>query len=147
MTKVPKHPIDSVPAPEESTLKEVPGAWEAWKGLSSLGLQVCTVRGTKIIIRPEQLAAFQHAPLSVSEEVQCLEREHLNYEDLLAFLATDTTPNPTNDDPRPGTTYFDTASTPAESAEFAKYDSIDALLAHVPEPVETLPWVTRTSPC
>ena len=37
VTKAPKHPIDSVPAPEESTLKEVPGAWEAWKGLSSFG--------------------------------------------------------------------------------------------------------------
>ena len=89
--------------------------------------------GTKIIIRPEQLAVFQHAPLSVSEEVQGLEREHLNYEDLLAFLATDTTPNPTNDDPRPA------GSAPAESAEsaeYAKYESIDALLAHVPQPVE-----------
>ena len=59
------------------------------------------MRGSKITIRPEQLAAFQHAPLSVSEEVQGLEREHLNYEDLLAFLATGATPNPTKDDPRP----------------------------------------------
>ena len=72
--KVAKHPLDSIPAPDESVLKEVPGAYEAWKGLSSLEFRVCTVRGPKIIIHPEKLAAFQHAPLSISEEVGRLEQ-------------------------------------------------------------------------
>ena len=76
----------------------MPGAYEAWKGLSSLEFKVCVVRGPKVIIHPEKLAAFQHAPLSISEEVRGLEREHSSYEDLLAFLAT-AEPNTNEGDP------------------------------------------------
>ena len=130
--KVPKHPLDSVPPPEESVLKEVPGAYEAWKGLSSLDLKVCIVRGPKIIIHPEKLAAFQHAPLSVSEEVRSIEREHSKYEDVLAFLATAITPNPSEEDPRVEQKHEPESA----STEYAKFESIDALQAHAPNLVE-----------
>ena len=43
-TKVPKQPLDTVPPPSEEVLKEIPGALEAWKGLSALDLKVCVVR-------------------------------------------------------------------------------------------------------
>ena len=45
LTKVAKHPLDSAPPPEESVLKEVVGAYEAWKGPTFLDLKVCIVRG------------------------------------------------------------------------------------------------------
>ena len=63
VAKVPKQPLDSMPQPPEDILKQTPGAWEAWKGLSSLGFNVCVVRGPKIVIAPEKLADFQHVPL------------------------------------------------------------------------------------
>ena len=137
LTKVAKHPLDSIPAPDESVLREVPGAYEAWKGLSSLEFRVCTVRGPKIIIHPEKLAAFQHAPLSISEDVSCLEREHRQYEDLLAFLSTASMPNETEEDPRPDvTTGAEEAGTGAPPTEYAKFESIDALHAHAPGLIE-----------
>ena len=41
------------------------------------------VRRAKIIISPEKLATFQHAPLSISEEVRALEVKHKqDFEDL-----------------------------------------------------------------
>ena len=113
-------------------MKEVPGAYEAWRGLSSLDLKVCTARGPNIILHPEKLAAVQHAPLSVSEEVRSLEREHLKHEEAFAFLATTNTPNPSEDDPRPEQERH-AESTPAE---YARYESIDALQAHTPDIVE-----------
>ena len=137
LTKVAKHPLDSIPAPDESVLKEVPGAYEAWKGLSSLEFRVCTVRGPKIIIHPEKLAAFQHAPLSISEEVGRLEQEHRQYEDLLAFLSTASMPNETEEDPRPDVaTGTEEAGTGAPPTEYAKFESIDALHAHAPGLIE-----------
>ena len=93
-----------------------------------LGPQGVHRAGPNIIIHPEKLAAFQHAPLSVSEEVRSLEREHLKYEEVLAFLATTNTPNPSEDDPRPEQGRQQT-STPTE---YAKFESIDALQAHAP---------------
>ena len=66
-TKVRKQPLDTVPPPSEEVLKEIPGALEAWKGLSALELKVCVVRGPNIITAPEKLATFQHAPVSISE--------------------------------------------------------------------------------
>ena len=87
-TKVPKQPLDTVPPPSEEVLKEIPGALEAWKGLSALDLKVCVVRGPKIIIAPEKLANFQHAPLSISEEVRALEVKHKDFEDMLSFMAS-----------------------------------------------------------
>ena len=52
ITRVPKQPMDSVPLPAEDILKEMPGAFEAWKGLGALDLKVCVVRGPKIVIAP-----------------------------------------------------------------------------------------------
>jgi len=135
LTKVAKHPLDSIPAPDESVLKEVPGAYEAWKGLSSLEFRVCTVRGPKIIIHQRKLAAFQHAPLSISEEVGRLEQEHRQYEDLLAFLSTASMPNETEEDPRPDVaTGTEEAGTGAPPTEYAKFESIGALHARASWP-------------
>ncbi len=66
-----------------------------------LGPQGVCCAGSKIIIHPEKLVAFQHAPLSVSEEVRGLEPEHLHYEELPALLALGVRPNPSEDGPRP----------------------------------------------
>ena len=86
ITKVAKQPFDSVPQPNEDVLKQTPGAFETWQGLSTIDIKVCIVRGYNIIISPEKLAEFQHAPLIRSEEVRRLEAEHQEYEDLLAFM-------------------------------------------------------------
>jgi hypothetical protein len=50
-----------------------------------MDLKVCVVRGSRITTSPEKFAEFQHAPLSISEEVRRLEAEHHEYEDRLAF--------------------------------------------------------------
>ena len=63
-TKVAKQPLDSVPQPNEDVLRQTPGAYEAWQGLSKMDLKVCVVRGSRITISPEKLAEFQHAPLA-----------------------------------------------------------------------------------
>ena len=69
-----------------------------------MDLKVCVVRGSKITISPEKLAEFQHAPLSMSDEVRRLEAEHHAYEDRLACMASaiatpepDIDPKPVND--------------------------------------------------
>jgi hypothetical protein len=63
-----------------------------------------------ITISPQKLAEFQHAPLSISEEVRRLEAEHQEYEDRLACTASASTnpepesdPRPNNDDDKPTT--------------------------------------------
>jgi hypothetical protein len=52
ITKVPKQPLDSVPQLAEDVLRQTPGAYEAWQGLSKMDLKVCVVRGPKITISP-----------------------------------------------------------------------------------------------
>ena len=100
---------------------------KAWRGLSSLDLKAYAVRGPKVIIHPEKLVAFQHAPLSVSEEVRGVERERSKYADVLASLATAITPSPSEDGPRPEQESKARAGTPSE---YATFESIDALQAH-----------------
>ena len=127
-TKVPKQPLDTVPPPSEEVLKEIPGALEAWKGLSALDLKVCVVRGPKIIISPEKLATFQHAPLSISEEVRALEVKHKDFEDRLSFMAS------------PAGPVKDPATDPREEPnpeggapeDLPTMDSLAALEAHAP---------------
>ena len=88
VTKVARYPKDYVPDPDEHLLKQTPGAYEAWKGLHALSFQVCQVCGSKVMIDPEKLAAFQHAPVPLNEELCQLESIHKkSYEDLLAFMA------------------------------------------------------------
>ena len=133
VTKVPKQPIDSVPDPDEAVLKATPGAYEAWKGLSALEFKMCVVRGPKIVIAPEKVAEFQHAPLSISEEVRALEREHGQFEDLLSFMATAIQPGSTGEgeDPRDPQ-----GEDKTETQEFIKFESLAALEAHAPNMVE-----------
>ena len=135
ITRVPKQPMDSVPMPAEDILKEMPGAFEAWKGLSSLDLNVCVVRGPKIVIAPERLAAFQHAPLSISEDVAGLEKSHREYEDVLSFMASGI-PNVAEgdkEDPRENE-----AKVPPEEklADYVTMDSLAALEAFAPGLIE-----------
>ena len=61
LTKAPKQPLDSVPELAEDVLRQTPGAYEAWQGLSKMDLKVRVVRGPKITISPQKLAEFQHA--------------------------------------------------------------------------------------
>ena len=122
LTKVAKHPLDPVPPPEESVLKEVPGAYEAWRGLSSLDLKVCAVRGLRA--SSTQRTSSMH-PISVSEEVRGLEREHSKYEVVLVVLATAITPNPSEDDPRPEQEH-QPESTPTEYSQFEFVGTLQA---------------------
>ena len=97
------------------------------------------VRGPKIGIAPEKLAEFQHAPLSISEEVHKLEAEHQKYEDLLSFMAS-STPNPQSvdaeEDPREDAG-AGTAGTPnQESVDYVTMDSLSALEALAPGLIE-----------
>ena len=135
VSKVPKQPLDKVPPPAEDILKETPGAYEAWKGLSALDLKVCVVRGPKIVIAPEKLADFQHAPLSISEEVRQLEMKHQEYEDLLAFMAApmDASPSVTEKDPRDGA---GPEPPTAESVDYVTMESLAALEAFAPGLIE-----------
>ena len=135
VTKVPKQPLDSVPQPAEDILKQTPGAWEAWKGLSALELKVCVVRGPKIVIAPEKLAEFQHAPLSISEEVRCLEAKHKDFENVLEFMATQASPNPASSDQDPRE---DSGASPPnqESVDFITMESLAALEAFAPGLIE-----------
>ena len=84
----PKHPVDSVPEPDEETLKQVPGALEAWRGLRALEMRTCIVRGGKVLIDPAKLAVFQQAPLGVSNAIKELEVQHEPKTDILSFMET-----------------------------------------------------------
>ena len=61
-----------VPPPTDEQLASCPGALAAWKGLAAMELRVCVVRGSKVKIAPERLAAFQGAPLDVQDAVEKL---------------------------------------------------------------------------
>lgn len=87
-TLVPRQPSDSIPPPSEEMLKEVPGALEAWRGLASLSLKACAVRGPKVTIAPHKVAEFQGAPLDISRDLDALQAAHTeSYEDMLAHMA------------------------------------------------------------
>ena len=123
-----------MPPPSEEVLKEIPGALEAWKGLSALDLKVCVVRGPKIIISPEKLATFQHAPLSISEEVRALEVKHKDFEDILSFMALPAGPGTEPEtDPRGGPNGI---GPDTESHVTPTMESLAALEAHAPGLVE-----------
>ena len=127
-SKVARQPLDSVPDPDEALLKETPGAYEAWKGLSSLDLKVCVVRGPKIVVAPEKVSEFQHAPLSISEEVRRLEEHHTKeFEDCLAYMAIGGSVVE-EVDPRPSAN--PEGDTPP--VDLPKFDSLAALEAHAP---------------
>ena len=134
VTKIAKQPLDSVPQPAEDVLKQTPGAFEAWKGLSSLDLKVCVIRGPKIVIAPEKLAEFQHAPLSISEEVRNLEAKHQEFEDMLAFMASPIKPNAADPQMDPRDKPED--NTPPESSDYVTMESLVALEAFAPGLIE-----------
>ena len=62
-----KQPSGVVPQPDESTLKQHPGAYAAWKGLSSLAFEVCYLHGPEIRILTSKIQEFNQAPLDISE--------------------------------------------------------------------------------
>lgn len=61
-----------MPPPTEEQLAFVPGASAAFKGLGALHLKACVVRGDRVKISPERLAAFQGAPLEVQDAVETI---------------------------------------------------------------------------
>ena len=137
-TRVPKQPMDSVPPPAEDILRQMPGALEAWKGLSALDLRTCVVRGPKIIIAPEKLAAFQHAPLSICDEVAVLEKKHREFEDMLSFMAAPGPQAPgAEDDPRgkdgPNGEHVDD---PPPEGNYVTMESLSSLEALAPGLIE-----------
>ena len=78
--------------------------------------------------RRKKLATFQHAPLSISEEVRELEVKHKDYEDMLSFMASAAGPatDPVTDpreDPNP-----DSSAT----EDLPTMESLAALEAHAP---------------
>ena len=93
VTQVPKLPSQCVPEPDAAIRKQIPGAYAAWQGLNALPLKVSHIRGPTIVIVPDNLAQFQHAPLRFIDSLNVLERDHKEYKDLLAFMAHETTPN------------------------------------------------------
>jgi len=108
-------------------------AFAAWKGLSALAFKVCNVRGPKVSIAPEKLAEFQTAPLSTVEEVKQLEKDHLKYEELLAFMATGSAPVDDPIDPRDVESEEAAATA---SSDLITFESEAALRAHAPDLVE-----------
>ncbi len=81
------------------------------------------------------MAAFQHAPLSISNDVRALEHEHNTYEDLLAFLASKDDPAVAEEDPRHQGGEGGGEETP-NPTEFVKFDTLEALRAHSPNLIE-----------
>ena len=98
-----------------------------------MDLKVCVVRGPKITISQQKLAEFQHAPLSILEEVRRLEAEHREYEDRLAFMASASTNPEPESDPRPGN---DDDKPKADSIAYITMESLAALKAFAPALIE-----------
>ena len=79
------YPSDSVPPPTEEQLRSIVGGVHAYKGLASLPLKVCYLRGSKVKIQPTKLDEFQGAPLEVADAIESFVKEHENtYKNLLA---------------------------------------------------------------
>ena len=130
-TYIPKQPADVVPAPDEHTLRMVPGAYEAWKGLSALEFKVCHVRGPKIAISPEKLAEYQNAPLHISENVKTLETKHLEYEGLLQHMACGEPAPAAEADPRPNVDQPEPSPlADGPPADLITFESEEALKVH-----------------
>ena len=95
-----------------------------------MDLKVCVVRGSRLIISPEKVAEFQHASLSISEEVRRLEAAHHEYEDRLGFMASAITFSEPQVDPRPVNDNDNTSK--ADSAAYVTMESLAALEAFAP---------------
>ena len=53
----------------DDIVKKVPGALEAWRGLSKLDFKLCEVSGTKVKPKAARVAEFQNAPPEICEKV------------------------------------------------------------------------------
>ena len=76
------------------------------------------------------MAEFQHAPLSISEEVRRLEAEHQEYEVRLAFMDTATTTPEPDSDPRP--VNDNDGASKVDSTAYVTMESLVALEAFAP---------------
>jgi hypothetical protein len=97
------HPMDARFQVDQEKLKELPGCYEAWKGITKLDdtLKVCKLQAKKFAIAPELLAEFQSAPAPVAEALRALQEEHENScADLLAHLVEDPNKHADEEDPR-----------------------------------------------
>ena len=82
-------------------LKSVPGVWEAYHGAAKMVLKVCKVIGKKTCISKEAITEFQNAPLSVKQQLEHLERDHVkNWEDLLESVLVNSQDDAILPDPR-----------------------------------------------
>ena len=84
--------------------------------------------GSKVMIDPEKLAAFQHAPVVLNDELRNLESTHKkSYEEMLAFMAESKVGEEGTDadDPRPE----DPEEVPKDG-NWIKFDSLKGLEDH-----------------
>jgi hypothetical protein len=124
LKNVPVYPSDSVPPPTEEQLRSIMGGVNAYKGMASLPLKVCYLRGSKVKIQPSKLEEFQGAPLEVADAIGSLVKEHEStYENLLAESEESQTSTDLSDARRDG----DAADMPP--MELVSFESLDNLKA------------------
>jgi len=98
----------------------------AYKGIASLPLKVCFLRGSKVKIQPSELEKFQGAPLEVADAIDSLVKEHEStYENLLAEAEESQTTTDLSDARRDG----DRDSSDTPPMELVSFDSLDNLKA------------------
>ena len=71
---------------DKNYLRSIPGAMEAWEGTRTWEskLRVCGISGTQVKILPTIAAEYAHAPPSVKELLQQIEKKHNEeYADIL----------------------------------------------------------------
>ena len=98
---------------DKNYLRSIPGAMEAWEGTRTweAKLRVCGISGTQVKILPTIAAEYAHAPPSVKELLQQIEKKHNEeYADILKSKLAEVSgnaPQPPQDDPRPSDTKGD----------------------------------------
>ena len=69
-------PESEVPEPTEDELRKIPGVLEAYQGIGKLELQICTVVGSKVIIRQDKLKQFDTASYEALAQLAILKGKH-----------------------------------------------------------------------
>ena len=115
---------------DKNYLRSIPGAMEAWEGTRTweAKLRVCGISGTHVKILPTIAAEYAHAPPSVKELLQQIEKKHNEeYADILKSKLAEVSgnaPQPPQDDPRPSDTKGDDTG-PGGDATAAILNSLD----------------------
>ena len=69
-------PVDTVPQPTSEELASIPGAKEAWEGLSKLPLSACSLQGNEILIKESWAKEFSTGPYDIAEAFDAAKLEH-----------------------------------------------------------------------